>query len=217
MYLYGITTLSRYVFKKPASSWWLCWLVFGCRVKWYWHLSHPMKGSAHAQSSAPLLFLNDILQELQILFVCYFQGNTKFKMPRAQIYINYAPYCSLYCGINVQYYPGEIIFFLDKNCPHRDPGVFFVDKNRSSVSRCASRKATELGRFFGITVKRLAVSVLGRGHVKEPYEMSMALGGTVEVQILLQSACTPMCRQIYNWNIVASCDVKQPISLTISH
>ena len=51
------------------------------------------------------------------------------------------------------------------------------------------------------------------GHVKEPYEMSMALGARPKVQLLLQSACTSLCRHIYNWNIVA-CDVKQPISLT---
>ena len=29
----------------------------------------------------------------------------------------------------------------------------------------------------------------------------------------LQSACTDMCRHIYNWNIVA-CSVKQPVSLS---
>ena len=32
-------------------------------------------------------------------------------------------------------------------------------------------------------------------------------------QLLFQSACTSMCRHIYDWNIV-NCDVKQPIHLT---
>ena len=51
------------------------------------------------------------------------------------------------------------------------------------------------------------------GHVKEPYEMSIALGARPYVQLLLQSACTSMYRHKYNLKIVA-CDVKQPISLT---
>ena len=42
-------------------------------------------------------------------------------------------------------------------------------------------------------------------HVKEPYEISMALGARPKVHFLLQSACTSMCRPIYNWNIV-ECD-----------
>ena len=51
------------------------------------------------------------------------------------------------------------------------------------------------------------------GHVKEPYEMSMALGTWPLVQLLLQYACTPMCHHVYDWNIV-DCDVKQQIHLT---
>ena len=43
----------------------------------------------------------------------------------------------------------------------------------------------------------------------------MAVGARPQVQLLLQSACTSMCRHIYNWNIVP-CDVKQPISLSLS-
>ena len=44
----------------------------------------------------------------------------------------------------------------------------------SSVYPCASLKATEMGRFLGITVKRLAQCRCLDGHVKEPNEMSMA-------------------------------------------
>ena len=40
----------------------------------------------------------------------------------------------------------------------------------------------------------------------------MALGARPWVQLLLQSACTSMCRHIYDWNIV-NCDVKQQIQL----
>ena len=43
----------------------------------------------------------------------------------------------------------------------------------------------------------------------------MALGARPQVQLLLQSACTSMCRHIYNWNIV-DCDVKQPIHHSLS-
>ena len=50
------------------------------------------------------------------------------------------------------------------------------------------------------------------GHVKEPYEMSMALGARPYVQLLLQSACTSMCRHMNDWNIV-DCVVKQPSQL----
>ena len=52
-----------------------------------------------------------------------------------------------------------------------DPGM--QDDNRSSVSPCASQNATKMGRFLGITVKRLARL---DGHVKEHYDMSMAIG-----------------------------------------
>ena len=38
---------------------------------------------------------------------------------------------------------------------------------------------------------------------------------TNRCQLLLQSACTSMCRHIYDWNIV-NCDVKQQIHLTSS-
>ena len=43
--------------------------------------------------------------------------------------------------------------------------------------------------------------------------MSMALGARPYVQLLLQSACTSMFRQIYDRNIV-NCDVKRPIHIT---
>ena len=45
-----------------------------------------------------------------------------------------------------------------------------------SVSPCVSENATKMGRFLGITVKRLTLCRCLDGHVKEPYEMSMALG-----------------------------------------
>ena len=51
------------------------------------------------------------------------------------------------------------------------------------------------------------------GHVKEPYEMSLALGARLYVQLLLQSACTSMCRHLYDW-IIVYCGVKQPLHLT---
>ena len=38
-----------------------------------------------------------------------------------------------------------------------------------------------MGRFLGITVKRLAPCRCLDGHVKEPYEMPMALGAQPEV------------------------------------
>ena len=60
-----------------------------------------------------------------------------------------------------------------------------------------------MGRYLGITVKRLALCQCLDGHVKEPYEMSMALGARPSVKLLLQSAYTSMCCHIYNWNIVA--------------
>ena len=72
-----------------------------------------------------------------------------------------------------------------------------------------------MGRFLGITVKRGIPCRCLDGHVKEPYEMSMALEARPQVQLLLQSACTSMCRHIYDLNIV-KCDVKQPNSLTHS-
>ena len=55
-------------------------------------------------------------------------------------------------------------------------------------------KATEIGRFIGI----LAPCRCFDGHVKEPYEMSIAFGARPYVQLLLQSACTSMCCHIYN-------------------
>ena len=36
-------------------------------------------------------------------------------------------------------------------------------------------KATEKGRFLGITIKRVAPRRCLDGHVKEPYEISMGL------------------------------------------
>ena len=62
-------------------------------------------------------------------------------------------------------------------------------------------------------IKRMAPCQCLDGHVKEPYKISMALGARPKVQLLLQSACTSMCRHIYDWNIV-DCDVKQPLHLT---
>ena len=63
-------------------------------------------------------------------------------------------------------------------------------------------------------IKRLVPCRCLDGHVKEPYEMSMALGARPLV-LLLQYACTSMCCHIYDWNIV-NCDVKQPIQLNNS-
>ena len=46
-------------------------------------------------------------------------------------------------------------------------------------------------------IKRLVPCRCLDGHVKEPYEMSMALGARPQVRLLLlQSACTSMCRHI---------------------
>ena len=45
-------------------------------------------------------------------------------------------------------------------------------------------------RFVGITVKRVAAFRCLDGHVKEPYEMYMALGARPYIQLLLRSACT---------------------------
>ena len=67
-----------------------------------------------------------------------------------------------------------------------------------------------MGRFLRITVKRLAPCWYLDGHVKELYEMSMALGPRPQIQLPLQSACTYMCRNTFNLMIVA-CGVKQSI------
>ena len=56
-------------------------------------------------------------------------------------------------------------------------------------------------------IKRLVPCRCLDGHVIEPYEMSMGLGARPWVQLLLQSACTSMCRHMYDWNIV-NCDVR---------
>ena len=56
------------------------------------------------------------------------------------------------------------------------------------------------------------------GHVKESYKNVYNVGARPQVQLLLQSTGTSICRHIYNWNIVY-CDVKQRIflmSLTIT-
>ena len=48
-------------------------------------------------------------------------------------------------------------------------------------------------------IKRLVLCRCLDGHVKEPCEMSMALGARPWVQqLLLQSACTSMCRHMYD-------------------
>ena len=39
----------------------------------------------------------------------------------------------------------------------------------------------EMGRFFGITVKKGGPVSVSDGHVKDPYEMSMALGARPQV------------------------------------
>ena len=54
-----------------------------------------------------------------------------------------------------------------------------------------------MGRFLGITVKRVACRCLDR-NVEEPCEMLTALGVRPYVQLLLKSGCKFMCRHIYN-------------------
>ena len=54
--------------------------------------------------------------------------------------------------------------------------------------------------------------VLGMTH-KRLHEMSMALGARTQVNILLQAACTYMCRHIYYWSVV-DCDVELQIDQT---
>ena len=52
-------------------------------------------------------------------------------------------------------------------------------------------------RFFrNNRIKREAPCRCLDGHVKEPYEMSMALGALPLVQLLLRSACTSMCLEV---------------------
>ena len=71
-------------------------------------------------------------------------------------------------------YEAFVFIFLLCLSPMGTLGV--LDKNMSSVSPCATSKATEIGRCLGITVKRLAPCRCLGGHIKEPYEISMALG-----------------------------------------
>ena len=59
--------------------------------------------------------------------------------------------------------------FWPVSAPPWGPWGFFAE-NRYSVSPYASLKASEMGRFLGITVKRLAPCRC----FEEPYEMSMA-------------------------------------------
>ena len=57
--------------------------------------------------------------------------------------------------------------------------------------------------------KAVPLSVLWR--TRKPYEMSMATGEGARPEVeLLQSACTSMCRHMYNLNIIDG-DVKQPV------
>ena len=65
-------------------------------------------------------------------------------------------------------------------------------------------------------IKRVVPCRCLDGHVKEPYEMSMASGARPQDKLLLQSACTSMGRHIYDWNIV-NCDVKQTIQQQQQH
>ena len=69
--------------------------------------------------------------------------------------------------------------------------------------RHACVKATEIKRFLGITVKRLAPCRCLEGHVKELYQMSTSMASEPEVQLLLESASTPMCGHMNTVTVIS--------------
>ena len=102
----------------------------------------------------------------------------------------------------------------------RNENMVIVDASGTSISDSV---LTRFQLRSHVVLSKLCTFILGYrtmlapcgcldGYVREPYEMSMAFGARSYVQFLLQSACTSMCRHIYDWNIV-DCDVK-PIHLT---
>ena len=80
----------------------------------------------------------------------------------------------------------------------------------------ACRKRRLNGAVFRNKHKRVASCRCLDGHIKEPYEMSMALGARPQVQLPSSVRRTSIWRRIYDKNIV-DCDVKHPIHLTSPH
>ena len=77
-------------------------------------------------------------------------------------------------------------------------------------------KGDLMGWFLGITVlKGWPLVGAWTGTLKNTTKYLWRWEPDRMFNFLIQSACTSMCRHIYNWNIVA-CDVKQQISLAHS-
>ena len=71
-----------------------------------------------------------------------------------------------------------------------------------------------MGRLLGLTVWKGWPRVgAWTGTLKNPTKCLCRWELDLRSNFLLQSACTSMCRHIYDWNIV-DCDVEQPIHLT---
>ena len=76
-------------------------------------------------------------------------------------------------------------------------------ENVSSVSpACRKRR-----------IKREGPCRCSDGHGKNPTKCLWRLEPDRRSNFLLRSACTSVCRRMYDWNIV-DCDVKQPIDLS---
>ena len=58
--------------------------------------------------------------------------------------------------------------------------------------------AVDISKLQRNRIKRVAPCRCLDGHVKEPYEMSMALGARPYVQLLLQPTCISLCRHIFD-------------------
>ena len=83
----------------------------------------------------------------------------------------------------------------------------------SFVSQACRRRRLNEAVSRNNRIKRVAQCRFFDRHVQGPYEISMALGTRLYVQLLLRSACTSMYRHVYDWNIV-ECDVKHQFNST---
>ena len=156
--------------------------------------------SALLGNNAPLFIFYFLNMNSVGKSVEYYNGNKLVKKLKVEtlsihflfIIIIYRPY------LHVNNFPREGPGVKSRMCP---PYPQRDRKRRLNRAACRNHR-----------IKRVVPCRCLDGHVKEPYEMSMSLGARPLVQLLLQSACTSMCRHIYDWNIV-NCDVKQLIQL----
>ena len=95
------------------------------------------------------------------------------------------------------------IFKLLPNYGHRATDITSFEKHLESSSGHTLSLCRKRGLIGAVClnhrIKRLVPCRCLDGHIKEPYEMSMALEARPLVQLLLlQSACTSMRRHIYD-------------------